>query len=108
MHGSLICNHAVAVRLLVEAFSIDTHAGCDNQPLNGMLYQGLEQHRGAHVVNARIVCNFVHALTYSDSRGQMINEIHIPQCTFYRRLVSNVSMNELYVRMKIKRPFSLI
>src|SRR5437879_4300770 len=91
-----------AISSPVEPLTIDTHAGGDNQPLNGMLHEGFQEDRCAQRVNPEIFFQLIHALADTHGCSQVKHRRHAVQCLTYRVGMTNIRTDKFNFRMQVR------
>src|SRR5207247_4063 len=92
----------IAISSTVEPFTIDTHAGGDNQRLNGMLHEGFQEDSGTQRVNPEIFFQLIHALANTHGCSEVKHRRHAMQCLTYCVGMTNVLTDKFNLWMQVR------
>jgi hypothetical protein len=97
--------HERAVGRPVEPLAVERHArrhheARERAPLRPLGHR-LEQHRGAHVVDARVAGDLVHALADPHRRGEVVDRVDAVERPVHRAAVAHVAHHQLDLGIEV-------
>src|SRR5699024_3235161 len=91
----------------IQSFAVQTHAGGDDQLAYRPFGQRFQQYRGADVVDAGVVRDFIHALAHADGGGVVEHHIDTVESACHGSRIAYIAHLQIDLRRQVRGPLPI-